>query len=53
MSATAETMQLDTLQAEAGGNAEVNLDVILDVPVAWADLDRSTAHVRDVLRPIE
>lgn len=27
--------------------------IVLDVPVPWGELDRSTAHVRDVLRPEE
>lgn len=43
----------DDRNAEIAFGIPTGTAVILDVPVAWADLDRSTAHVRDVLRPIE
>ncbi|HLI19300.1 MAG TPA: flagellar motor switch protein FliN [Rhodanobacteraceae bacterium] len=49
--AVAEKMQLDALQAEAGGNAEVNLDVILDVPVTMAmEVGRTRISIRNLLQ---
>jgi len=48
---TAEAVQLDTLQAEANGNAEVNLDVILDVPVTMAmEVGRTRIPIRNLLQ---
>lgn len=49
--AVAEKMQLDALQGEAGGNAEVNLDVILDVPVTMAmEVGRTRISIRNLLQ---
>ena len=49
--ATAEKMQLDTLKAEAGGSAEVNMDVILDVPVTMAmEVGRTRISIRNLLQ---
>lgn len=43
----------DERAAEIAFGIPTGTAVILDVPVAWKDLDRSTAHVRDVVRPGE
>lgn len=49
--AAAEKMQLDTLQPDAGGNAEVNMDVILDVPVTMAmEVGRTRISIRNLLQ---
>ncbi|MBN8735172.1 MAG: flagellar motor switch protein FliN [Xanthomonadales bacterium] len=47
----AEKMQLDTLQADAGGGSEVNMDVILDVPVTMAmEVGRTRISIRNLLQ---
>ncbi len=49
--ATAEKMQLDTLQSDAGGGSEVNMDVILDVPVTMAmEVGRTRISIRNLLQ---
>ncbi|HET7266964.1 MAG TPA: flagellar motor switch protein FliN [Rhodanobacteraceae bacterium] len=49
--ATAEKLQPDTLQAAGGGNAEVNMDVILDVPVTMAmEVGRTRISIRNLLQ---
>jgi flagellar motor switch protein FliN/FliY len=50
-SAAAEKLQLDTLQEDADGNAEVNMDVILDVPVTMAmEVGRTRISIRNLLQ---
>ncbi|MGH8145809.1 MAG: flagellar motor switch protein FliN [Rhodanobacteraceae bacterium] len=49
--AAAEKLQLDTLQDDADGNAEVNMDVILDVPVTMAmEVGRTRISIRNLLQ---
>jgi len=49
--ATAEKVQPDALQDDARGNAEVNMDVILDVPVTMAmEVGRTRISIRNLLQ---
>jgi flagellar motor switch protein FliN/FliY len=49
--ATAEKVQPDALQEDARGTAEVNMDVILDVPVTMAmEVGRTRISIRNLLQ---
>ncbi|HJP99441.1 MAG TPA: flagellar motor switch protein FliN [Rhodanobacteraceae bacterium] len=49
--ATAEKVQPDALQEDARGTAEVNMDVILDVPVTMAmEVGRTKISIRNLLQ---
>jgi len=49
--ATAEKVQPDALQDDVRGNAEVNMDVILDVPVTMAmEVGRTRISIRNLLQ---
>jgi flagellar motor switch protein FliN/FliY len=49
--ATAEKLQPETLHADVGGSAEVNMDVILDVPVTMAmEVGRTKISIRNLLQ---
>src|SRR5690348_17767307 len=49
--ATAEKVQPDALQDDVRGNAEVNMDLILDVPVTMAmEVGRTRISIRNLLQ---
>lgn len=49
--AVAEKVQPDSLQEDARGNAEVHMDVILDVPVTMAmEVGRTRISIRNLLQ---
>lgn len=49
--ATAEKVQPGALQEDVRGNAEVNMDVILDVPVTMAmEVGRTRISIRNLLQ---
>jgi len=49
--ATAEKVQPDALQDDVRGNSEVNMDVILDVPVTMAmEVGRTRISIRNLLQ---
>lgn len=49
--ASAEKVQPDALQDDARGGAEVNMDVILDVPVTMAmEVGRTRISIRNLLQ---
>ncbi len=49
--ATAEKVQPDALQDDAHGTAEVNMDVILDVPVTMSmEVGRTRISIRNLLQ---
>lgn len=49
--ATAEPAQFANLQAEGDGNTDLNLDVILDVPVTLAlEVGRARVPIRNLLQ---